>query len=194
MLKPAVLLFITMATSATPAWPCSVVGPLPTPQDLVSRAQVIVRARADRLSDRPGREGTLAGSRTQIRFAVVAVLKGRLGSGNLEFNGHLDQKDDPNDRPVPYDFIRPGGRSGNCFALGYRQGAEYLLLLRLGDHPSFAQPNDLTPYWTPLAPTNEQLFGDDDPWLRWVSVEIRNRSGRVPNNPLQPTSGVEGFR
>jgi hypothetical protein len=194
MLKPTVLLFITMATFATPAWPCSVVGPLPTPHDLVSRAQVIVRARADRLADRPGREGTLAGSRTQIRFIVVAVLKGDLGPGDLEFNGHLEQKDDPNDRPVPFDFIRPGGRSGNCFALGYRQGAEYLLLLRRGDHQSFAQPNDLTPYWTPLAPTNEQLFGDEDPWLRWVSAEIKNRSAGVPNEPLQPTSGVPSSR
>ena len=26
-------------------------------------------------------------------------------------------------------------------------------------HPSYAQPNDLTPYWAPLSPTNEQLLG-----------------------------------
>jgi hypothetical protein len=33
-------------TMATPAKPCSVVAPLPTPQQLVQRADVIVRARA----------------------------------------------------------------------------------------------------------------------------------------------------
>jgi hypothetical protein len=157
---------------ATPAWPCSVVGPLPTPTELVSRAEVIVRARAGRLSDEPGRQGSLAGSRTQVRFVILSVLKGALSSSAIVFNGHLEDRDDPNDRPVPYNFVRPGGRHGNCFALGYRQGAEYLLFLTRADHPAYAQPSDLTPYWTPLAPTNEQLFGETDPWQDWVVQQI----------------------
>jgi hypothetical protein len=94
----------------------------------------------------------------------------------VEFNGELNQRDDPNDRPAPYGFVRPGGRHGNCFALGYRSGGEYLLLLRRTEHPSSAQPNDLTPYWSPLAPTNEQLFGGtSDPWFAWVARWIRQQ-------------------
>ncbi len=172
MLKPGLLMMSAMAILASAVWPCSVVGPLPSAQDLVKQAEVIVRVRAEGLAETPGRPG----SSTQVRFAVVRVLKGRLSSTTIEFNGVLSDRDDRNDRPVPYDFIRPGGRGGNCFALTYRPGAEYLLLLRRPEHSSYAQPNDLTPYWTPLSPTNEQLFGGgNDPWLAWVTQRIRER-------------------
>jgi len=77
---------------------------------------------------------------------------------------------------VPYDFIRPGGRWGNCFALTYRAGAEYMLLLRRAEYPSSAQPNELTPYWAPLSPTNEQQIGGaSDAWFVWVRQKLRNR-------------------
>ena len=168
MLKPGLLMMSAMAILASAVWPCSVVGPLPSAQDLVKQAEVIVRVRAEGLAETPGRPG----SSTQVRFAVA---QGRLSSTMIEFNGVLSDRDDRNDRPVPYDFIRPGGRGGNCFALTYRPGAEYLLLLR-PEHSSYAQPNDLTPYWTPLSPTNEQLFGGgNDPWLAWVTQRIRER-------------------
>jgi hypothetical protein len=63
-----------------------------------------------------------------------------------------------------------------CFALEYRRGAEYLLFLRRGDHSSYAQSEQLTPYWAPLGPTNEQLFGGgSDPWLLWVRGQLRTR-------------------
>jgi hypothetical protein len=111
-----------------------------------------------------------------VRFTILELLKGRLSSSTIEFNGALTDRDDRNDRPVPYDFIRPGGRRGNCFALTYRVGAEYLLLLRRSEHPSYAQPSELTPYWAPLSPTNEQLFDRaSDAWLVWVSQELRRR-------------------
>jgi hypothetical protein len=157
---------------AGPAWPCSVVGPLPSALDLVSRAEVVVRVRAEGLADLPGRDGIVAGSATQVRFVVLDVLKGRLTTRTIEFNGALVQRDDRNDRPVPYDSVRPGGHAG-CFALEYRSGAEYLLLLARGKHPSYAQPDDLTPYWSPLGPTNEQLFSASDPWLSWVAQRAR---------------------
>jgi hypothetical protein len=173
MLKWGGVALVAMTAVATPAWPCSVVGPLPAPQQLVSRAEVIVRARAERLADAPGRQGHLAGGPTQVVFSVLEVLKGALASNMIEFNGSLEEREDPNDRPVPYDFIRPGGRRGNCFALGYQQGAEYLLFLKRADHQSYSEPHDLTPYWSPLAPTNEQLSGAMDPWLRWVINEVR---------------------
>jgi hypothetical protein len=50
--------------------------------------------------------------------------------------------------------------------LGYRRGAEYLLLL------TREQAGELTPYWSPLAPTNEQVSGPDDPWIQWVKIEV----------------------
>jgi hypothetical protein len=72
--------------------------------------------------------------------------------------------DDFNDRPVPYDWVRSSGTSGSCFAFDYREGAEYLLFLR-------SIGGVLTPYWAPLAPTNEQVTGPEDPWVIWT----RNR-------------------
>lgn len=147
---------------------------MPSAQELIERAEVIVRARVAGLSDTPGRDGVMAESSTQVRFDVLEVLKGQHGASTIEFNGTLTERDDPNDRPVPYGFIRPGGRSGNCFALGYRRGAEYLLLLRRGEYPLVAAGADLTPYWSPLAPTNEQLFGGaSDEWFAWVARRVR---------------------
>src|SRR5688572_25081722 len=122
--------------AAAPAWPCSVVGPLPSPQQLVDRAEVIARVRAEGLADAPGRPASvmeciatgreatcgnlLSASPTRVRFSVIEVLKGQLASIPIEFNGTFWDRDDRNDQPVPYDFIRPGGRGGNCFALTYR--------------------------------------------------------------------------
>lgn len=163
---------------ATPAWPCSVVGPLPSPAELVDRTTVIVRARASGLSSEPGRAGILGGASTQVEFEVLEVLKGAVNSGTLRFNGTVSDADDLNDRPIPYSFVRPGGRRGNCFAFNYRPGAEYLLLLRAGDHPSFAQPAQLTPYWAPLSPRNEQIpNGAGDRWLAWVRQRLPARLG-----------------
>jgi len=99
-----------------------------------------------------------------VRFTVLRVLKGTLSASTIEFNGSLENSDDWNDRNPPYTFVRPGGRHGNCFALGYRTGAEYLLFLK---------GLTLTPYWSPLAPTNEQVSGPSDGWLTWVAAQIQ---------------------
>ena len=174
MIRPLVVFAIIGL--AAPAWPCSVMEPLPSAERLIADAEVIARVRAEDLSATPGQPGIMGGSPTQVRFAIIELLKGRLASSTIEFNRSLTDRDDRNDRPVPYDFIRPGGRHGNCFALAYRSGAEYLLLLRRGAHPSYAQPNDLTPYWAPLSPTNEQLIdGASDAWFVWVSQKLRSR-------------------
>ena len=86
------------------AWPCSVVGPLPTASALVARAEVIAIVRAQGLSERPGEEGSMAAARTQVRFRVLQTLKGTLPPGELVFNGELTGEDDPNDR-------KPSGRA-----------------------------------------------------------------------------------
>jgi hypothetical protein len=168
-----ILLVFTMLACAAPALPCSVSG-VTAPNELVSQAEAIVWARAEALSSTPGRPGVLAGDGTQVRFSVLEVLKGKVPTPTIEFNGSVMDADDHNDRPIPYDFVRPMGRAGNCFALRYRPGGEYLLLLRRAGFAANAQPNDLTPYWSPLAPTNEQLFGGRyDPWLAWVRSHLR---------------------
>ena len=124
MIRP--LLVVAMVGLATPAWPCSVVGPLLSAERLLSDAEVIARVRAEGLSSAPGRPGTWADSPTQVRFTILELLKGRLSSSTIEFNGSLTDRDDRNDGAVPFNSVRPGGRGGNCFALEYRAGAEYL--------------------------------------------------------------------
>jgi hypothetical protein len=170
-LRISLIVAVAIGCSASPGIACSV-SEIATPTELLRRAEVIVRARAERLSDEPGQDGTLAGSRTQVLFAVLEVLKGPPMGSTIEFNGSLGGRDDPNDHAVPYTFVRPGGRAGNCFALEYRQGSEYLLMLAREPHAAYAQGNRLTPYWGPLAPTNEQVFGPGDPWLTWVKKQL----------------------
>jgi hypothetical protein len=173
MSKKILRLFAGILMFSSIGWPCSVTySPKPpTPEERIDSADVIVHVRAEGLADEPGRDPhDGSGSQTRVRFTVLEVLNGQLSSKVLTFNGHLEDKDDPNDRPVPYNFVRPGGRHGNCFALGYRSGGEYLLLLK-GERDS-----ELTPYWSPLGPTNEQLLsGASDPWLRWVKATIAGK-------------------
>jgi hypothetical protein len=117
LLRITVLVSFAIGWAASPGIACSVTE-MPTPAELLRRAETIVRVRADRLSGRAGRDGTLAGSDTQVRFAVLEVLKGPPIGSTIEFNGRLGGRDDPNDHPVPYTFVRPGGRSGKCWAAG----------------------------------------------------------------------------
>jgi len=166
---------VAFAMAMPSAWTCSTlwIPARPTPEDMVKSAEIIVHVRAEGLADEVAPEGTRgAESKTRVTFRVLKVLKGKLSSAVIRINGNLEGQDDPNDRPVPYDFIRPGGRKGNCYALGYRKDAEYLLLLNHADSRTTPQ-QELTPYWHPLFPTNEQLFaGADDPWFRWVIQQI----------------------
>ena len=162
------VLVVALVAFAAPAWPCTVGRPLPLPDRLVRDAQVIARVRAEGLSPTPGRIEDVSGTSTQVTFAVLEVLKGRLPSSRLEFNGRLTDRDDPNRGPVPYTSNRSGGE---CFAVNYRTGAEYFFLMR-----RHGQLDQLTPYWTILSPTNEQLFGGErDPWFAWVSQQLRKR-------------------
>ena len=165
------LLVLTLVGLAVPAWPCTVID-RPSVERLVGDAEVIAWVRAEGLSATPGGTGSLLTETTKkVSFSILEVLKGRLAASTIEFNGLLSDRDDRNERPVPYDFIRPGGRGGNCFALHYRIGAEYLLLLQ-----RTPPDNELTPYWAALSPTNEQLIDRArDAWLVWVRRQLRGR-------------------
>jgi len=108
---------------AAPAWPCSLARPVPPAEALVHDADEIVVARANTIGATEGRSSARIGPLTTVQFTVRRLLKGELSGATLELSGSLSAADDPNDRPVPYDFVRPGGRSGSCFAYGYRAGA-----------------------------------------------------------------------
>jgi hypothetical protein len=99
---------------------------------------------------------------------VVEVLKGSPGVSRFAIHGKLVTADDYNDRDPPYEFVRRGGRNGNCFTYTYKRDAEYLLFLRETN-------NMLTPYWAALAPVNEQVRSTDDTWITWVREQRASR-------------------
>jgi hypothetical protein len=152
----AVLVWLQLsAPLAAVRRPCRSLGG-PAPGDVVRAAHVIVRARAE----------AQATTRQGVRFSVLAVLKGAMNeSGNpLEIAGSLTDADEFNEHPVPYPVVRSSGRS-RCFARSYKTGAEYLLMLRRADEGFSAE-------WFVLAPVNEQIRGDRDPWLLWVRTQV----------------------
>lgn len=161
LFRSAAIAMIVIASVATvsPVLACSPMH-IDTPLQLVEMAEGIYRVSpvayaapqpSSRISPWPD---------TQVRFEVLAVLKG-VQRASLQLPGELGREDDPNDHPVPYEFVRPGGRSGNCYAVTFRKGREYLLFVK----------ND-TAYWSPLAPTTEQVSGPDDPWVIWVKEQL----------------------
>jgi hypothetical protein len=146
------------------------------PQKLVLSADGIYHVRAGNQLSGPPPASRMPQPwpNAQVKFQVLSVLKGKPRS-MIQIPANLVPKLDPNDRPVPYDFVRPGGRRGNCYAVTFKQGQEYLLFLK-GD----------TPYWSPLAPTTEQVIGTTDPWLIWVKRELAKPAERS-NNSFKPT-------
>lgn len=159
------------------AAPASVNGcsaPPPSPQKLVANADIIVRATAIKYVRAPVgdiRELNEPGD-AEIQFQIEETLKGRKLPATITLKGYLTGRDDFNDRPVPYDFIRPGGRGGSCSAYEYKQEAEFLLFLKEVD-------GRLTVRWYALAPTNEQLHSADDPWLSWVKEQLKQGERKV---------------
>lgn len=154
--------------TARAGWPCSVVGPLPSPEALVRSASVIVLGRATPNA----MDGT-------VEFQIVETLKGSLDAPLIRLDGTPTDHDDFNENQPPYEFVRMDGRHGNCRASTYRPGALYLLLLKAANdvHPAYRPSHRLpfTAYWSPLAPTNEQVHGRDDQWVVWVREQIEAR-------------------
>lgn len=154
--------------AARAASPCSVVGPLPRPEALVTTASVIVIARA-----------TPNVSDATVEFQVMETLKGSLGVPLIRLEGTSRDRDDFNDGPPPYTFVRSEGRHGDCRASTYRPGAVYLLLLkRATEVEAFYRPShglEFTAFWSPLAPTNEQVHERDDKWVEWVRERVARK-------------------
>jgi len=129
---------------------------------------------------------SLAGSATQVRFAILDLLKGHVSSTTIEFNGSLTDRDDYNDRSVPY--VSSGPEVVGVTALRWRTGLALNTCCCCGATSPQARPNELTPYWAPLSPTNEQLFdGVSDAWFIWVSKELGRRSTSKKDHHADPT-------
>ena len=177
-LKVTALSFISavaMLVSSTPASACGSASRETDPRILVQNTEAIVRATAVGYG-----ESSPAGSRIRfIEFRVEEVLKGKGAPDTFLIRGVLTGKDDFNDRPVPYDYVRPMGRGGSCAAYHYKEGAEFLLFLKrhAPDEEDSRQWGEVTPYWASMAATNEQLRSSDDAWLLWVKNQLRQSAG-----------------
>jgi hypothetical protein len=131
-----------------------------------AEADVVIRAVAH------GVETDAAGDRyaSTVRFRTVEVLAGAPDGRDLVFPGIIVDHADFNEGSVPYQIVRTAGLRGDCHAREYRIGGEYLLLLREDE-------GTLTPHWAPLAPTNEEIRGEDDPWVAWVRDRLEQPAG-----------------
>src|SRR5688572_10564368 len=127
------LLWCALCGFDTIAKGCNVPADLvPASTYVLKNADVIVRATAVDFIENEG-----------VKFRVEEILRGEGVPSILIFRGHLRDRDDYNQHPVPYNHVRAAG-SGPCYAYEYKQGAEFLLFLK-------KDANKLNPYWKPLA-------------------------------------------
>jgi hypothetical protein len=152
---------------------CSV-GGRPSAVGMVREADVILRATPE-YSVHAGSNPNSTDPDSRIQFKVLEVVRGEKPD-RLVLSGALVETDDFNDLPSPYDFVRPDGRRGSCFASSYRLGGQYLLMLKRN------RDRELTIYWYPLAPVNEQLHSASDPWLLWVRQEAQKPGNQATNS------------
>jgi hypothetical protein len=167
MVRKAWTLPAFVLTISLNAFPCQRATPI-SDVEMVRESDIVVRAIAERYDVRPKNPNAITTGIPDsiVHFHVLEVIRGDART-DLTLSGYLSDKDDFNDRPSPYNFVRPGGRAGSCFANTYREGAQFLLLLKK------EQSGELSVNWYPLGPVNEQLHSTDDPWLLWVRAEAQ---------------------
>ncbi len=164
------------------AYPCSIIGAISNLK-LVNDADSIIRATAVEYASPPNNPQiwTTGVPDSKIRFKVIERIRGAVIS-ELILPGYLVDRDDFNDQHPPYTFVRPGGRAGSCFANSYRSSGQFLLFLKK------TKAGELTVNWYALAPVNEQLHSDDDPWLLWVREHAQRAVEGVPNTEPKPAT------
>ena len=153
-------------------WACQRLEGTGTAKEITRKSEVIVRAQV------VGTQPPSGDAPGQVELHILEVLKGDIQQTSIVVSGQATRYDGPNDGRPPYDFVRPGGRHGDCFARDYRVGAQYLLFLKNG-----------TPYWSALAATNEEVMGGNDPWVWWVKgylAEVEQSPGNAAISPLEP--------
>ena len=146
---------------------------------MVERADVIVRAvavdsaQAEAVELQQGEFPVPPFHEHRIDFRTTEVLRGPWPDSVFALPGRVVDQDDFNRDEAPYGMVRPSGQRGDCFATEYRIGSEYLLMLRplAPDSPVHGRFS-MTVWWMALGPTNEQIRGADDPWVRWVRDQL----------------------
>ena len=172
MTKPWTILVAAYFATIWSALACSV-DRIPHASELVDRSELILLVKIPDIEYAPW---------TNIEASVVSSLKGAYTNATISIMGYTTQYDGPNDRPIPYDFVRPGGRHGDCFAMDYKKGGIFLLMIQKG-----------SPYWAALAPVNEEVTGADDPWVIWVKArlaETEKKTSIEQAGPAYPPQGV----
>jgi len=166
--------FVAAMVCAVDAYPCKTARSVSN-VDMVREADAIVRASTENYTVAP--RAPTSSTRfdletdSRIRFKVLEVVRGK-APADLVLPGVLVDVDDFNDQVAPYNFVRPDGRRGSCFASSYRSGGQFLLMLKKrGD-------GEFTADWYPLAPVNEQLHSVNDPWLLWVRKQAKAPSSK----------------
>jgi len=126
------------------------------------RADQIVRATAVKYIIPPDPNTWTTGvPPSTIEFKIEEKIWGVDVPNIIVLNGYLTNRDDFNEVPLPYRFVRPGGRAGSCFANSYKEGAQFLLFVKRSG-------SGYTTDFSALGPTNEQLHSPEDPWVKWV--------------------------
>lgn len=168
-LLPSVLVVSAMLVLVSPGKACSRAHPFRL-NELFS-ADFIVRATAIKFIVTPDSKTMTTGvPESTIEFKVEETIWGVDVPATIVLHGYLTDRDDFNDVPLPYRFVRPGGRAGSCIANSYKKGAQFLLFLKRS--PSYMSTTGYTTNISALGPTNEQIRGADDPWVRWVKAYL----------------------
>ena len=156
-----ILVLLVSAAVSRIAFPCSV-SHVQSAAEVTRAADTIVLAEVLSYAKKNKYGG-------EVTFGVLEVLKGSVATKQLVLDGQTDAYDGANDQPPPYNFVRRGGRHGNCFANDYKLGGKFLLFLSKGSAT-----------WSPLAATNEEVSGPADPWVWWVKGYLSSISEPAP--------------
>lgn len=143
-------------------WLVAIASPCSTDSNPADRhklftAELIVRVVAEEYAVPPSFR--VAPPEGLIRFKVLETIKGPL-MPTVALPGELVGKDMFSPEKPPY--TRAAHAGGTCFSSFYSVGGQYLLFLNTNEAGHF------TANWFPVAPINEQLHSDKDPWLLWV--------------------------
>jgi hypothetical protein len=166
---------VLIVLNAIPAFPCS--AETMSPQVMVAQADLILRVTAVSavLPVLPNSERRLWNS--NVLFSVEEVVKGQYGGPTIRMPGVLTRQDEWNRGMPPYTSARPSALGGACFTHSYREGGQFLLMLKkwAGTSELLAgRPLDgYTTAWNPLGAVNEQLRSPDDPWVEWVRQQVK---------------------
>jgi hypothetical protein len=152
-MKSIQALIVVLLFTVLPCMACTT-KKIETHEQLILRADAIYHARATEYLVPTNQR--MKGEIPRVIFTVLDTIKGP-SMRSIQFPALLTEFNDKNDMPVPYNLVRPDGRRGQCYATKYKSGQEYLLFIKGG-----------TPYWSRLAPTNEEVSGNSDPWVLLV--------------------------